>query len=172
MEKFIIDIYKMRNKLHHFEFEIDEIFFGSLEQELIKNGKLKAKIDLEKNDSFISMDINIEGTVELICDRSLDSYQYSIEENQKVIFKYGDQEQELEDDMVMITNNTQQLDIGQYIFEFVGLAVPMKKLHPRFDDDDDNESGSLVYSSNDKSESEDQTETDPRWAKLNELIKN
>lgn len=170
MEKFVIDIYKMRNKLHQFEFEVDEVFFSSLEQELVKSGKLKAKIDLEKNDSFIGMDVNIQGTVELICDRSLDPYEHPIEEHRKVIFKYGDQEQELDHDVVMITNNTQQLDIGKYIFEFVGLALPMKKLHPRFEDNDD-ELGSLVYSSSDNSDSEIQAETDPRWTKLNDLKK-
>ena len=171
MKKFVIDIYKIRNKFHQFEFEVDEIFFNSLDQELVKSGKLKAKIDLEKNDSFIGMDIDIEGTVELVCDRSLDSYHHPIKEHRKVIFKYGDQEQELDHDVVMITNDTQQLDVGQYIFEFVGLAVPMKKLHPRFEEEDD-EFGSLVYSSSEEGNNGVETETDPRWGKLNELKKN
>lgn len=171
MRKFVIDIYRMRNKLYQFEFEVDEVFFSSFDQELIRNGKLKAKIDLDKNDSFIGMDVNIEGTVELICDRSLDPYHYPIKEHRKVIFKYGDLEQELDHDVVMITNNTQQLDVGQYIFEFVGLAVPMKKLHPRYEEEDD-EFGSLVYSSREESNYEFSPETDPRWKKLNDLKKN
>lgn len=171
MEKLVIDIYRIRNRHHHFEFEVDEAFFGSLEQDLVRNGKLKAKVDLEKSDSFIGMVLEIEGTVELTCDRSLELFHYPIKENQKVIFKYGEEEKELDHDVVMITYDTKQIDVGQFIFEFVGLAVPMKKLHPRFKDHD-HEFGSMVYSSKDESSGEPSSEPDPRWKKLKDLRKN
>ena len=127
-------------------------------------GKLKANIDLDKNDSFIGMDVQIEGNVELTCDRSLEKFQHPINEHRKVIFKYGDQEQEIDHEVVMITGDTQQIDVGQYIFEFIGLAVPMKKLHPRFKDSDD-EFGTMVYSS-DKPETPNEAETDPALEKI------
>ncbi|MGI9551561.1 MAG: YceD family protein [Aurantibacter sp.] len=161
----------MHNKLHNFEFEVDEVFFNNLEQDLVSNGTLKAKVDLDKNDSFIGMNIKIEGTVELTCDRSLEQFQYPINEYRKVIFKYGDEERELDHDVVMITPDTQQIDVGQYIFEFVGLAVPMKKLHPRFEESED-EFGSMVYSSEEEHGAGDSVEPDPRWKKLNDLKKN
>lgn len=169
MKKFIIDIYRMRNQLHQFEYEIDESFFGNFEQDLLRRGKLHARVNLEKNDSFIHLAVDLQGTVELTCDRSLDRFQHPIEESCKVIFKYGDEELEIDHDVVMITRDTQQIDVGQYIFEFISLAIPMKKLHPRFSDDE--ESGSLVYSSG-KIEEELTVELDPRWDKLKRLKKN
>jgi uncharacterized metal-binding protein YceD (DUF177 family) len=169
MKKFIIDIYRMRNQLHQFEYEIDESFFGNFEQDLLKQGKLHARIDLEKNDSFIHLAVDLQGTVELTCDRSLDKFQHPIEESCKVVFKYGDEEREIDHDVVMITRDTQQIDVGQYIFEFISLAIPMKKLHPRFNDDEGY--GSLVYSS-ENIEEEQAVKLDPRWDKLKRLKKN
>jgi uncharacterized metal-binding protein YceD (DUF177 family) len=161
----------MRNKLHQFEFDIDEAFFREFEQDLVNTGSLNAKIDLEKNDSFIEMEIGLSGTVQLTCDRSLDEFQYPINETRKVIFKYGDEEMEINHDIVMITSDTQQIDVGQYIFEFVSLAVPMKKLHPRFVETDE-DFGSMVYRSADPEQEENSNEPDPRWSKLNQLKKN
>ncbi|GJM28861.1 MAG: DNA-binding protein [Cyclobacteriaceae bacterium] len=169
MRKFVIDIYKLSSKVHHYEFDIDDTFFSHFEQDLVDAGSLIAKIELEKNDSFLVMEVKITGTVQLICDRSLDKFQYPLDEMRRVIFKYGDEEQELDHDVVMITSETQQINVGQYIFEFVGLAVPMKKLHPRFTESDE-EFGALVYQSNKSQDSV--LETDPRWSKLNELKKN
>ena len=170
MKKFVIDIYRMRNKLHHFDFKIDEEFFKDLDQDLIESGKLQANIDLDKNDTFIKMDVHIEGFVGLTCDRSLELFDYPIDESRRIIFKYGDQEMELDDEMVMITNETQRIDVGQYIFEFIGLAVPMKKLHPRYQQDEE-EFDTLVYSSQPETSEETDTEPDPRWGKLSELKK-
>jgi uncharacterized metal-binding protein YceD (DUF177 family) len=116
------------------------------------------------------MSISIEGTVTLTCDRSLELFDYPIEEDRQIIFKYGDQEMELDHQMVMITNETQRIDVGQYIFEFIGLAVPMKKLHPRYEQEA--EFGTLVYSSGDESPDKDQPESDPRWGALKKLKKN
>ncbi len=169
MKSYDIDIFRLSNKLHQFEFPIDRSFFESREQELVENGDIKVQIELDKNDRFISMDFHLSGTVELVCDRSLDQFNYPIEEHQKVIFKYGDQETELSEDMVMITAQTQQINVAQYIFEFIGLALPMKKLHPRYQQDD--EEGPMVYTSQDSADEPQATESDPRWNELKRLKK-
>ena len=114
------------------------------------------------------MGIEITGEVELTCDRSLETFQYPIHERRQVILKFGEEEKEIDHDVVMITHDTQQIDVGQYVFEFVGLAIPMKKLHPRFSESEE-EFNSLVYSSGDESESDNSDQTDPRWQKLNDL---
>ena len=53
---------------------------------------------------------------------------------------------------VVRDRETATLELGQYIYEFIALAVPLKKLHPRFkdeeeDEDEDLSTGKIVYSS-------------------------
>jgi uncharacterized protein len=61
------------------------------------------------------------------------------------------------------------LDMGQYLYELIAVNVPMKRLHPKFEKDDLEESEiQLVYSSP-TTETDNQEEIDPRWEKLKKL---
>jgi uncharacterized metal-binding protein YceD (DUF177 family) len=71
----------------------------------------------------------------------------------------------------MIHRDSDSLELGQYIYEFINLEVPMKKLHPRYagEEDDDSE-GKIIYSSGDqKGADENGEDIDPRWEKLKKL---
>ena len=73
----------------------------------------------------------------------------------------------------MIHRESESLELGQYIFEFIALDVPMKKLHPRFEDEeeDDEAVGKIIYSSaaSDDGEPGEEGSTDPRWDILKKL---
>jgi uncharacterized metal-binding protein YceD (DUF177 family) len=68
--------------------------------------------------------------------------------------------------------------VAQYIYEFIGLAIPMKRLHPRFEEEeqeDEDIEGILIYSTKkegDDPEDEEDEKIDPRWDILNNLKKN
>lgn len=168
LKDFNINIVGLSNKLHHFQFEVGEAFFGHFGTELIEEGAFTVDLDLDKHETFIEVDFIIKGTARLTCDRSLDQFDYPIETAGKIVFKYGDGDVELDDDIVQIDRDTTQLELGLYIFEFIGLAVPMKKLHPRFAENE-NEEDELIYTSEKEKEEE---EIDPRWEKLKNLNKN
>ncbi len=167
LKDFNINIVGLSNTVHQFQFEVGAAFFRHFGTDLIENGAFTVDLDLDKHETFIEIEFKIKGTAQLVCDRSLDQFDYPIEEQHKIVFKYGEGDVELDDDIVQIDWETAQLELGQYIFEFIGLAVPMKKLHPRFERDD--EEDELVYTSEKDKKDE---EIDPRWEKLKNLNKN
>ena len=167
MSAFEIDIFRLSNKEHQYEFEIGSDFFQNIEQDLIDQGAVHATVVLDKNDRFIELNLDLKGSVELICDRSLDAFDFAIEDRHRVIFKYGDREEELSEEMVMITTNTQHINIGQLLFEFIAVSIPMKKLHPRFQEESEDDE-QLVYRS-DPEQTVEENETDPRWSALKGL---
>ena len=175
LRKYDIDIFNLRNGLHDYEYEIDSSFFENFEDSYIEKGKLKVKLSLNKSETLILSSFKLEGTIELICDRSLESFDYEINTENNLIFKYSEDYAELTDEIVTIPQNAQKLNVAQYIYEFIGLAVPMKKLHPKFrtDEDEFEESDSiLIYSTGENTNSEEESnETDPRWDILNKLKK-
>ena len=141
---------------------------------MFSTGKLKADVSLKKSESMIQMIFKVEGTIELTCDRSLDLFDQPISFENTMIYKFGEEEKELSEDVMIILNDTQTINIADLLFEFIGLQVPMKKLHPRFqeDDDDDQEEGIMVYSStveDSKTEEQQEEDVDPRWAALKKL---
>jgi uncharacterized protein len=200
LDKYKIDIFRLENKQYMYQFEGDDEFFSLYEQDLVQKGNFKATIILDKSETMIQMKYVIEGSVELICDRSLDEFDFLINLSEKMILKFGDHNEELSDEMMLIDRNTPAINVAQDIFDFIALQIPMKKLHPRFrkdepiidfdedeDDEDfdlfvDEEEGELVYSTengiiedSNQDEEQEQTKekpTDPRWEALMKLRNN
>lgn len=163
--RYKIDIFGLSNDTHQFQFEFDEAFFSEFENSLVSKGKGTCAIYLTKSDSMMNLRFTIEGAIELVCDRSLELFDFPISIDREVIYKFGDEEKELSEDVLVIPQNSQEINIGDFLYEFISIEVPMKKLHPRFDDEDD--SDELIYSS--KEENEEKKGTDPRWEALKKL---
>lgn len=127
-----IDIFRLESKQYVHEFEGNNDFFEALDQELIQKGNFKATVVLNKNETMIQMMYHITGSVELTCDRSLDLFDFPVDITQKMILKFSDHNEEITEELILIDRNTQYINVAQDIFDFIGLQIPIKKLHPRF----------------------------------------
>lgn len=173
---FDIDIYKLANKEYKYQYQIDKSFFDHFENSLVRKGNLNAEVTLDKQDNLITAIFDIRGTIELECDRSLEKFDYPVEIHEKILYQYGEEEQELTDEIVIITNNTQKINVSQYIYEFIGLSVPMRKIHPKYAEEDNPlVEGEIIFSSStaqdheNNSGEEDNNPVDPRWNALKNL---
>lgn len=115
---------------HDFLFEINKQFFATLEQPEIENGNVEAKVVLEKGPGVLSLHFDITGEVEVLCDRCLEPFMAKINSRQTIFVKMGDTPGEIEDDVIMIHKDDHEIYVGQFIYEFIVLALPMKKIHP------------------------------------------
>jgi len=169
-QDFQVNIIGLSQKAHQFDFEFGDEFFEHYGRSLLEHGHFKAVVTLEKSETMLEGRFQVTGTAGLICDRSLEPFDYPMEIDRMIRFKYGPEEKELSDEIVLISRDRQRLDLGQYIYEFIGVTIPMKRLHPKFKDDELEESEiQLVYSSPiDETEKEEGT-IDPRWEKLKKL---
>ena len=167
MGAYSVNIIGLSNKAHTFDFTIGDEFFARYGTEILQGGDFEVKVVLDKHETFIDADFSIAGKARLICDRSLEPFERPVKIHRKIMFKYGEEPNELSDEIVIITRDQANLELGQFMYEFISLDIPMKKLHPRFEDEeDDNATGKIVY----KSESDNkEDDTDPRWEKLKKL---
>ena len=92
---------------------------------------------------------------------------------EQLLVRFGDEAKELDDNVLQITPETQTLPLAQHIYDYIGLSLPMKKLHPRFQNEtDDNPDAptKLIFSTRPTDEAPDDDEpADPRWAALRNL---
>lgn len=174
-----IHILGLENKRYEYDFVADDAFFAALEQDLICKGAVRTHLLLDKSETMIRLDFQITGTVEQTCDRSLDEYDEPVDTRQTMLLKFGDHNEELSDEIELIERGTPTINVARYIFEFISLSLPMKRLHPRFRDEDDEldtdeSNGKLIYRSDPETEtdSDDQSAIDPRWAALRKLSDN
>jgi len=115
---------------HDFSFELDRQFFALFEHPDIENGNVLAEVGLEKKQGVISLHFSLHGEVEVTCDRCLEKFMTGISTAQSIFVKMGDTPGEIEDDVVMIGIDDHEIEVGQYLYEFIILALPYQKIHP------------------------------------------
>mgnify|MGYP000159157463 CR=1 FL=1 len=159
---FEIDIVALKFGSHSFTFNLDKLFFAYFKEHqngFIEKGDCVAEVILEKNEQLIRATFIIEGTVELICDRSLDDFDYEVDVDESILYKYSEQEKELTEEIVLITHKTPSINVGGLLYEFLMLDIPLKKLHPRFLEED--------YLDEEDNEASDNLETKSTEKKIN-----
>lgn len=169
-----IEILNFAIKKYEFTFAIANDFFEAIEQDIVKKGNIHAKITLDRSELMIKADFELEGNVELICDRTLKSFDYPIQSFDTILYKFSDRDEEFSDTVMLIKENTRYLDLSIPIFEFIALHIPLKKIHPDFitKEDELSDDNILIYTT-DKSDSEPTDQNidilDPRWEALKKL---
>ncbi|NJO92327.1 MAG: DUF177 domain-containing protein [Chloroflexia bacterium] len=68
----------------------------------------------------------IAGTLQLICDRSLEQFDYPFETEGVQILRFSDQAEPITDEMELVPRGIAEINVAHYIYELVALAVPMK----------------------------------------------
>lgn len=164
---FEISIFNLSNKVHEYRFPIDETLFGLFEQTIAERTEGTCDVTLNRSETMMTVHFNIKAKVELICDISVKPFWHDIAVEKDIMVKFGDEEAELSEDVIVIHWDTQFFNVAEYIYQFLLLSIPMKRIHP---DIEDEERPDMVYSSGEQEqeESEDQA-IDPRWAALKNL---
>jgi uncharacterized metal-binding protein YceD (DUF177 family) len=176
INEYDINLVNLSEKKHEYDFEMNNDFFALFDQNLVNGGQLQAHVVLDKSALLLNFMFNIKGYVNLTCDRSLETFDYPVELEETLLVKFGDQEVELDENVLQIPYDSQSINMAQHLFDYIGLAIPMKKLHPRFEIDENSDEDILIYSTAkseaDNEENKDEDIIDPRWEILKNLNKN
>jgi len=162
---FIIELSRLKNGNHNFLFEFGDDLFTISDESLITHGQGKVMVVLSKSVTMVELDFEIEGEVELTCDRSLEKFQYPLMLIEHLILKYGEHWQEMTEELIIIPHNQQEIDLSHFIYEFISVSIPMKKLHPRYANEPI--TSPLIVPETENRE----VGTDPRWNELKKLKK-
>ncbi|MCE3077223.1 YceD family protein [Chryseobacterium gwangjuense] len=150
---------------HEFKFEIDKEFFQLFDTEQdFTNPKITVDVLLDKHSTFLEFEIKVSGTVELVCDITNENFDYPIENQIKVLVKFGEEYDDSEEDVITIPTNDHAFNISHLIYENVALSIPMKKLSPNVTDED-----LEILEKFSPKEIEEEHESDPRWDALKNL---
>jgi uncharacterized metal-binding protein YceD (DUF177 family) len=174
LSKYCIDIINLKNQEYQYEFRIGPSFFIHFEGSEIEKSSLDCLIVLRKAEGFIEAKFHIHGKIELECDRSLEKFHHSLHLDKRIVYKFGEEDREIDDEVELISQNRSSLDMSKYIYEFISMGIPMKKLHPRYKNEDQDYEEDLYYTSTDDNaqQEDDKGEIDPRWEALKKLKDN
>jgi len=162
----------LKTGIHKFNFHVEKNLFDYFGKEIINDSDISAKIVLEKQDALIVLNFDISGTVNIQCDRCLDYYDQSIKSKNKIFVKYEEKEKEKEDneDVIIIYPEDSEINVGKLIYDFIILALPLKKVHP--DDENGNSLCNPEMIKRIEKLSTVEKRTDDRWNELKKLLNN
>ena len=116
-------------------YHIDAVFWSMFEHSLIEEGTLTVVAKATRSPSEVIVTLAIQGTIALVCDRSLEAFDYPIALNKEITFRLGYENKEIDEDLYVIEQGTTSINLAQHLYDFISLAVPMKKVHPCFSTD-------------------------------------
>jgi uncharacterized protein len=172
--QYIIPYRGLSEGSHTFNFELGKEFFEGNSALEIPNGVLIVEVLLKKKSSFLVLDVNLRGTVELICDRCLEYFSHPLDFSDQIIVKFKDEPEEPDDKVIFLQPSDDLLDLNQYFFDYIGINIPIQKFHPK---NSSNESGcneemlTILNKLDSKDDNNNEQEAlDPRWSKLKDFL--
>ena len=160
----------LKEGLHTYNFEIGEAFFGLFEGSEITEGKLNSHVELDKHSTHIDLRIKITGFVRISCDRCLEVYLQPVDCENRLLVKLGTKWDDDDPDMLTVPFDEHELDIKQYLYEFIHLSLPLQRVHPQDANGQSTCNPEMLKKINELVVNKE--ETDPRWDELKKLMKN
>lgn len=145
MNSYKINYHTLGEGKHNISFRIDSQVFTSVEDGEIRGGDCVADIVLVKGLSVLKLDVKINGTVLVDCDRCLEEVSVPIEFSGVLIVKVTNEVKDSEyliddkaEDTLLINPSIEELDLESYLYDSVLLSLPIQRIHPV---DENGESG-------------------------------
>ena len=167
---FIIPFVGLKEGKHQFNYEIDNKFFEVYPYEDILGADVKIDLNFVKKSTLFELEFKAKGELTVACDLTNELFQQPIKGALNLVVKFGDEFNDENEEILIIPHESYELDVAQYIYEMIVLALPSKRIHPGVKD------GTLKSDILDKlkelqpKEKPNNESSDPRWDKLKGLL--
>ena len=124
----IIDLKRLPIGKHTFDFTLDDAFFKGLEKTEVLSGNVVAKATLNLREEDYQLNIAVQGTVFVVCDRCLDPMPLEIDDEQEIF----SEDEEVPDETGKTPDGKglyQQLDLSWLAYEIVSINIPLVHSH-------------------------------------------
>ena len=173
LKEFTIPFVGLKLGKHHFEYEINNTFFEHFEYEEFNSSSVNVDVLFDKKTTLFELQFEISGTVNINCDLTNEAYNQEISNQFDIVVKFGEELNDEEIDILILPHGEYEINIQQYIYEFIVLSVPTKRVHPGVKDgtlDSEILKKLEELSPKLKENKETEEETDPRWNTLKKLL--
>jgi uncharacterized metal-binding protein YceD (DUF177 family) len=168
---YALPISGLKEGRHYYDFEINKEFFEQFEESEVKEGNLKAVIEADKRSTHIDLVIRIRGDVRISCDRCLGVFSQTIDCENRLLIKFGKVHDESDPDIITMPADENELDLRQYFYEYIVLALPIQRVHPNDKNGKSTCNPEMLKKLKEHLVNEENG-TDPRWDELKKLVNN
>lgn len=170
--QYVIAYKGLKEGLHLFDFKLDDSFFELFENSEVEKGNVDIHVTLNKNISILEFIFELKGIVSVPCDRCLELVEMNIEHQTPLFIKFGEDTHEETDELYVISEQESEIDVAQFIYEFVHLSLPYRRVHPSDKSGESTCNKEMLKRLEELSVNDDKTDIDPRWNDLKNLFNN
>ena len=130
--EFEIAFVGLKPGIHEYSYEINDRFFEAFQEQDFTHCKAHVKLTLDKKSGFFLLKFEVGGSLEVTCDRCNSDLPLELWDEFTITVKMVEEpelmnEQEDDPDVYYISRNESHLDVANWIYEFINLAIPMQK---------------------------------------------
>jgi len=129
LEQYAIAWKGLKPGVHDFDFEIGDALFEAFENTDIRSAALKARVRLDRSESMLDLHTTIDGQVTVPCDRCLEDCSLPIRWEGRLVVRFSDEIDEYDGEVMWIPQSADKVELGQYLYESVILALPYQRVH-------------------------------------------
>jgi uncharacterized metal-binding protein YceD (DUF177 family) len=173
LKEYTIQFIGLKEGEHSFEYNINNTFFQIFEYDEFNEIDVKINLKLIKKSTLLELYFNASGYVNVNCDLTNEPYNQKIKDEFKLVVKFGAEYNDDNEDILIIPHGEYEINIAQYIYELIILAVPAKRVHPGIEDgtlNSDILSKLEELSPKQGTDKKTSEEIDPRWNNLKKLL--
>ncbi len=114
---------------YNYTFSVDNNLFTDVEGSEILGGDCTVEVELQRSESMLELNVSIDGSVEVACDRCLEPCAIEIGYDGLLIVKFSSESDEYDGDVMWLSPAESELDLRQYIYESIVLSLPYQRVH-------------------------------------------
>ncbi len=115
---------------HQMEVEVNKLFFEKHKNDDIKDGNIQIGITVDRKETMVSLDFDIQGEIISFCDLCLEELVIPVSKHEMLILKTtGDARESDGEDIVFVGEREYSYNIEQIIYEYLLALIPIRKTH-------------------------------------------
>ena len=152
----------LSNGTHVFEFDLNDSFFELFEYDDYSQLRGKVTMEMVKSETVLDLSLNFSGSIQAPCDVTNEPFEQALNNAFEIQVKFGDAYNDENEELLILPHGEHQFNIAQMVYELVVLSIPAKLYGPN--------AGNGIEDYLEDEDEENETDTDPRWDQLKDLL--
>lgn len=127
--RYVIAFGGLKNGVYEFDFPIDRALFAAYENEEVRAADCAAHVRLTRGEAQSDLDVEITGRVTVPCDRCLEDCPVPIAFSGRLAVRFSEEPLEYDGEVIWLLPGETEVDLTQYLYESVLLALPYSRVH-------------------------------------------
>lgn len=172
LKEFTIPFVGLKVGEYTYNFEINNTFFEHFEYDEFNDANIHLEVLLDKKTTLLEFSLSFKGSVNVNCDTTNEPYNQEVDGQYHFVVNFGEEFNDEDEDILILPHGSYQVNIQQYVYESIVLAMPARRIHPGIEDGTlKSEIFEKLEELSPKLENETKEEsTDPRWDDLKKLL--